>query len=116
MKLEENAKLTKLMIGHEDHGIFGFNLNFEFDGCHQGTGYYCLYNKHFPDTPDSTGKLIRGLLKVFDVDDISKIEGKYCRIKKYKTEHNSPIEEVGNIMANKWLLVRTLEMKDNNEK
>lgn len=32
-------------LGIDDHGIFGFNISFDFGGSHQATGWYALGNR-----------------------------------------------------------------------
>jgi hypothetical protein len=101
----ENAKVTKFFLGIEDHGIFTYALTFEFDGTQQGTGHYCLGKDGH--SVDVTGQVLRGLLAVFEVDEVSKITNKYCRIKRVDDTWSSPIFQVGNIVKNIWFDLTT---------
>ena len=103
-----NAIITNFFIGYEDHGIYTWCVTFDFGGMVQGTGHYPLTE----EGQDSTGLLIKGLLKVFKIDNIKKIQGQFCRVERDLHNHNS-IEQIGHIMEHRWLKVRTLEYEGN---
>ncbi len=64
------AKITRADLGFEDHGIFGFNIEFALGtSLHQGTGWYTLAN-------DQGGPLLEEILKAVGVRRWSDLEGK----------------------------------------
>lgn len=60
------ARVTNFDIGFEDHGTFGFNVDFELEGgLHQGTGWYAL----------ESSAPIKNLLRVMGRDRVNKAPG-----------------------------------------
>lgn len=41
----EHGKISNTFIGYEDHGIFAWNIDFEFPGSGQGTGMRGMVNE-----------------------------------------------------------------------
>jgi hypothetical protein len=67
--LMELGTVERAELGFEDHGIFGFNIAFNFGGAVQGTGWYHLAGP-------STSTVLGGLLNIFSVDRWDRINGK----------------------------------------
>lgn len=99
-----NAKITSTMLGREDHGILTFMLFVEFNvGC-CGIGGYALdsYNEETKQRV-YTVKGMEAISKILDTVGVDKWEdlvGKYIRVK--ENGWGSPIEEIGNIIEEKW--------------
>lgn len=75
-----NAKITRTMLGWEDHGIFTFNLQFDFGGSSQGGGQLCLGNSK--GIHALTGEVISGILKAAHVDSWEKLAGTHVVVLK----------------------------------
>ena len=70
----KNARISKTMLGYEDHGIFTFSIELNYGGSFQGAGQYCLYQ---PTTgSDYAGKMISQILEVVGVDTWEQLPGK----------------------------------------
>lgn len=64
------AKIVRAEIGFEDHGIFGFNIEFRMgQSIHQGTGWYTLAN-------EVGGKLLEAIMQAVGVSRWRDLEGK----------------------------------------
>lgn len=60
------ARVKMFSIGFEDHGVFGFNVEFELeDGLLQGTGWYAL----------ESSEPIKNLLRVMGHDRVDSTRG-----------------------------------------
>lgn len=110
-----NAKITSTMLGREDHGIITFVIYIEFGGYVCGVGDYAL------DYYDKTTKQrvfraesMEAISKVLDVVGVKKWEdlpGSYIRIK--DNGWGSTIDEIGNLMEDKWFNLREFFSKEN---
>ena len=105
----KNAKITDTMLGREDHGIFTFAIYVEISGggcC--GIGTYCL--DHYDREKEcrvfnAKGlEVISNILDVVGVDTWEQLKGKFIRVK--DEGWGSPIEEIGNLMSDKWFNIR----------
>ena len=99
----KNAKINSTSLGYEDHGIFTFYLNLEYDGSGQSAGGYAL-DKYIKEKDTRIGtalgmQLIIEILKVLDVDTWENIRGKYIRV---KSDWNK-VYAIGNLLKDKWL-------------
>ena len=99
----KNAKINSTMLGYEDHGIFTFYLNLEYDRASQSAGGFALdnYNKEV-DKRIGTAvgmKLIIEILKVLEVESWEKLKGTYIRVK----ADYSKIYAIGNLLKDNWL-------------
>lgn len=104
-----NAKIVKTKLGTEDHGIFTFWLDVDFDGGGVGIGGWAL------DEWDPAQKkrvfqsesmeIIQKILETVGVENWEDLSGKYIRIK--SDGWGSTVEEIGNLMSEKWLNFRT---------
>lgn len=66
MDNREVGRVTEVSLGFEDHGIFGFDIEFEYaDGTFQGTGWYGF------GTGPAT--IIRSIMNSFGVTEWTKI-------------------------------------------
>lgn len=105
----KNARITKTLLGREDHGIMTFMLFVEFDECISvGIGGYAIdqYDKASKKRV-YTGKgleAISKILEVVGVDNWEDLEGKYIRIK--DNGWGSTVDEIGNLMKNNWFNLR----------
>lgn len=105
----KNAKITRTMLGREDHGIMTFMIFVEFDKCVGcGIGGYAL-DQYDRDTKRRvfTGKgleAISQILEVVGVDQWEKLSGSYIRIK--DNGWGSTVDEIGNLMEDKWFNLR----------
>lgn len=77
----ELGQISRFDIGLEDHGIFGFNIDFDFGGSHQGTGWYNLQNS-------VGGPFLKELLNFFTVNDFTRLKGKYVFALRDASDHN----------------------------
>jgi hypothetical protein len=68
------AKIVRADLGFEDHGIFGFNIEFAYsESLRQGTGWYYLANDH-------GGRMLEGILKAVGVDRWDQLAGKLVNV------------------------------------
>jgi hypothetical protein len=88
----ENAQVDSLHIGTEGHGIPSFMVMLRFQNYHQGYGGYDLRYQ------DYALRLITGLCRVFQTDNITNIVGKYCRAE----IDGGKIIRIGNIFEDVW--------------
>lgn len=104
----KNAQITKTMLGREDHGIFTFMIFVKCEGWECGVGGYALdyYNKELGERVYSAKSLeaVSKLLDVVGVDKWEDLKGKYIRVK--DNGWGSTIDEIGNLMENKWFNLR----------
>lgn len=64
------AKIKRADLGFEDHGIFGFNIEFALaSSLRQSTGWYSLSNEY-------GGPFLEAILKAVGVHRWSELEGK----------------------------------------
>lgn len=63
------AKITRADIGMEDHGIYGVNIDFDYGGSAQGTGWYSISN-------ESGGPLIEAIMEAVGVRRWDQMVGK----------------------------------------
>lgn len=100
----KNAQIKGTMLGREDHGIFTFMIYVGFDGCSCGVGGYALdyYDRELGERVYSAKSLeaVSKILDVVGVDEWEDLKGKYIRIK--DNGWGSTIDEIGNLMENKW--------------
>lgn len=113
----KNAKITQTFLGREDHGILTFFIFVEFSGCGCGIGGYCL-DSYDIDTRTriysaKSMEAISNILDVVGVDSWEELEGKYIRIKEQGL--GSGIDEIGNLMEDKWFNIREFFNDENDE-
>ena len=105
----KNARITKTMLGREDHGIMTFMIFIEFDKCVAcGVGGYAL------DQYDDELKTrvchpigLEAISKILDVVGVEKWEdlpGKYIRFE--DNGWGSTVDAIGNIIEDKWINLR----------
>ena len=104
----KNAKITSTILGREDHGIMTFMIFVEFGGCGCGIGGYCLdyYDKNTQTSVFHIRDMeaISKILDVVGVDKWEDLPGKYIRVK--DNGWGSTIDEIGNLMEDKWFNLR----------
>ena len=103
-----NAQITSTMLGREDHGIMTFMIFVKFNDCVGGIGGYCLdyYDKNTQTRVFyvKNMEVISKILDIVGVDTWEDLPGKYIRIK--DNGLGSIIEEIGNLMEEKWFNLR----------
>ena len=104
-----NARITSTQLGREDHGIMTFMLFVEISGggcC--GIGGYALdgYDKDLQQRVFHAKSMesISEILNVVGVDTWEQLPGKYIRVK--DNGWGSTIDEIGNLMEEKWFNLR----------
>jgi hypothetical protein len=104
----KNAKIVSTMLGREDHGIMTFMITVCFDSYGQGIGGYGLdYYDRGAGQRVYSAKGLEAISRIFDVVGVDKwedLKGKYIRIK--DNGLNSSIDEIGNLMEDKWFNLR----------
>lgn len=111
-----NAKITSTMLGREDHGILTFMVFVEFgcSGC--GIGGYAIdqYDRGTNKRVFSAKGLeaISKILETVGVDKWEDLPNKYIRVK--DNGWGSTIDEIGNLMEEKWFNIREFFANNNN--
>lgn len=105
----KNARITKNMLGREDHGIMTFMIYVDIaGGSFCGIGGFALdgYDRETKSRVYTAKGLeaISKILEVVGVDEWEKLNGKYIRIK--DNGWGKTIDEIGNLMENKWFNIR----------
>lgn len=104
-----NARITNTMLGREDHGIMTFMIYVDISesgGC--GIGGWALdgYDRE-TKTRVFSAKSMEAVSKILDtvgVDTWEQMRGKYIRVK--DNGWGKTIDEIGNLMENKWFNIR----------
>ena len=102
----KNAQIISTMLGREDHGVMTFMIFVRFDkGIQCGIGGYSLdsYDKILKKRmfKAESMEVISKILDVVGVNEWEKLNGSYIRIK--DNGWGSTIDEIGNLMEDKWL-------------
>ena len=109
-----NAKITRTMLGREDHGIMTFMIFIEFGACGCGVGGYALdgYDRETRTRVFSAKSMeaVSKILEVVGVDTWEQLPNKYIRIK--DNGWGSTIDEIGNLMEDKWFNLREFFSKE----
>ena len=105
----KNAQIKSTMLGREDHGIMTFSIYIKFDKCVGcGIGGYALdeYNKETKTRVfrAESMEVISKILETVGVETWEQLPGKYIRIK--DNGWGSTIDEIGNLMEDKWFNLR----------
>lgn len=104
----KNAQITSTMLGREDHGIMTFMIFVSFGGSACGIGGYCLdeYDKSTKSRVFTSAGMeaISKILDTVGVDRWEDLPKQYVRIK--DNGWGSPIDEIGNLMEDKWFNLR----------
>ena len=104
-----NAKITSTMLGREDHGIMTFIIFVEIGACSRcGIGGYAIdqYDRKSESRLFSAKGLeaISKILETVGTEKWEELPGKYIRIK--DNGWGSTIDEIGNLMDEKWFNLR----------
>lgn len=104
-----NAKITSTKLGREDHGIMTFMIFIEFSGCGCGVGGYALdmWDREAPNKRVFSAKGLEAISEILDVvgvDNWEDLKGQYIRIK--DNGWGSTVDEIGNLMEEKWFNLR----------
>lgn len=105
----KNARIESTMFGREDHGIMTFSIYVKFDECVGcGVGGYAIdgYDKETKGRVFSGDGLeaISKILEVVGVEKWEDLPGQYIRI--VDNGWGSTIDEIGNLMSDKWFNIR----------
>lgn len=109
----ENATITDVFVGREDHGILTLWLQLQGDGWGVGYGGYSLdqWDEQEGRRVGSSllADLILALFDTFEVDSLDKLKGKPCR---YDGEHadkfGSSGARLGHFTKNRWVDFKVL--------
>lgn len=109
-----NAQITSTKLGKEDHGIMTFFIFIKFGGYGCGIGGYALdgknpVTKEYGFTPKGL-EAISKICEVVGVDSWEDLPNKYIRIK--DNGLGSTIDEIGNLMEDKWFNIREFFKED----
>ena len=105
----KNARITSTMLGREDHGIMTFMIFVDIsDAGSCGVGGYALdgYDEK-SNQRVCCAKSMDSVAKIIDtvgVDTWEDLPGTYIRVK--DNGWGSTIDEIGNLMENKWFNLR----------
>lgn len=104
-----NAQITSTKLGREDHGIMTFMIFVKTEFYSVGVGGFGLdrYDRENENRVFSSAGLeaISKILEVVGVDSWEDLPGKYIRIK--DNGLGTPIEEIGNLIEDKWFNIGT---------
>lgn len=116
MKIK-NAKITKTMLGREDHGIMTFMIFVEFDIGVCGIGGYALDQcDRETKTKIFSGAGMEAISKILEIADVERWEdlpGKYIRFK--DNGLGSTIDEIGHVIRDDWFNLREFLVKKEND-
>lgn len=114
----KNAQISSTMLGREDHGIMTFQILIRFGSCGCGVGGYALdgYDRETKARVFSAKSMeaISKILEVVGVDSWEELPGKYIRFK--DNGWGSTVDEIGNIIEDKWFNLREFFSKEESEK
>ena len=96
-----NAVIESAEVFIEDHGILTGSISLRFDSHHQSYGGYFLFQPKYPSN-DKTGLWMYYLLKTFNVDKLSALNGLAVRVEYKNDSWRSPIKRIGHIIEDKW--------------
>lgn len=106
MERVENAKITYVRLGYEDHNILTIWIGLEGDGWGQGYGGYALdeWNDEKKErVPTQKGfESITKLIKTLDVRDLYDLKGKYVRIRVDGIASGTKIKAIGDLIKDRW--------------
>ena len=99
MPEELNAKITSVILGPEDHGIFTAFVYLDLeDGTSQGFGGYDLRHK------DAAFKFMAGVMRVAHVEEWQKLPG--CAIRARRED--CLIRAVGDLLKPDWFVAKEM--------
>lgn len=104
----KNAKITRTMLGREDHGIMTFLVYVHTNMYDCGVGGYAIdgYDRETKSRV-FTAKGLEAISKILDVvgvDTWEQLPNKYIRIK--DNGRGATIDEIGNLIEDKWFNLR----------
>lgn len=115
-----NAKITNTVLGREGHGIFTFEIFIEFSGCTCACGGYALDEPGYDKDnaiirvySKKSMEIIGKILDVVGVDTWEELPNKYIRI--VDNGWGTSVDEIGNLMEEKWLNFREFFKDDDND-
>jgi hypothetical protein len=86
-----NAKISKTMLGFEDHGLPTATIYLDYGGAGQGYGGFHLGGPYM-------NKFVVGVLKALDVERWEDLPGTPCRVE----QEHSKIHRIGHYLEDKW--------------
>lgn len=118
-KVVENAKITYVQLGYEDHGILTLMIGLEGDGWGCAYGGYALdyYDKSLKKRiPTQVGfEAITEIMNTFEVTDLYDLKGQFIRVE-FEGGGCSPASRIGHLMKNKWFSFKTFFEKKEAER
>lgn len=113
-----NAKITKVSISMADHGVLTFYVYLEGSGWGIGYGGYVIAHGYLDadEFTSESGCGLEAMMHIMDVVGVSKWEelpGKYVRCKMDGVGAARKVDEIGNIIRNKWFNIREFFTKEN---
>ena len=109
-----NAEITGTFLGREDHSIMTFTIYVRTNAYHCGVGGYALdrYDREH-DTRVFTAKGLEAISKILDVVGVDKWEDLPRKnIRVIDDGWGKPINEIGNLMEDKWFNLREFFAKE----
>ena len=108
-----NAKITKTMLGIEEHGILTCSLTLDYGSSFQSFGGYALderikiMHKFSHREGTKIGMIfIQKLMEVVGVRSWEELEGQHVRAK--IDGFNSPVSSIGHFLKDKWFTPKEL--------
>ena len=104
MERIENAKITDVFLGYEDHDILTCVVQLEGDGWGQGYGGYALDEWNGRErVPTQKGfESITALMRTLDVRSLYYLKNKYVRIKVDGVASGTKILAIGDLIKDRW--------------
>lgn len=116
----ENARITKASITMADHGCLTFWVYLDGGGWGCGFGGYCIGTGFLgSDTfKAENGNGLEAMMRIMDVVGVERwedLEGKLVRCK-VESSGSGPVDEIGNIIKDKWFNIDEFFKKKREEK
>ena len=92
----KNAKITRTMLGFEDHGILTYMLYLDYGGSGQGAGGICCGNSE--KQSEHLAVHVVGILETVGVETWEGLPGKDCRV----LCGHAQVYKIGNYLRDKW--------------
>lgn len=94
----ENAKIERVMLGFEDHGILTLDLTVKGDGWGCGFGGYRMDGSHGMEC-------VKDLLYTMKIGSLEELKNTYCRI--MSEGFNGRIRAIGHLIEDRWFSFET---------
>lgn len=104
-----NARITRTMLGFEDHGILTYMLHLDYGGAGPGAGGICLGNRH--EAPPIFGEHVAGILKTLEVDEWEQLPGVCCRV----VACHSKVYMIGHYLKDQWWTISPMPSEEEDD-